>query len=75
VIFHNYSKEITNVNNKGYGPVKFQAIEMDEKAGYVMGSVMKIWTTVPSKDMLNIIHVHVNDTSESVSIDLRYLQD
>jgi hypothetical protein len=73
ISFHNYNKRVTNVVNKGYGNVQFLAIEMDESSGFVHGSAMKIWTNVPNKDMLNIVHVHLNDTSESVSIDLRYL--
>ena len=73
ITFHNHTKRVTNVTNKVFGNVVFEAIEMDESSGYVMGSVMKIWTSVPNKDMLNIVHVHVNDTAESVSIDLRYL--
>ena len=39
-----------------------------------MGSTFKVWTHVPVKDMLNIVHVHLNDMSDSVAIDVKYLQ-
>ena len=48
---------------------------MDETTGYVMGSKMLLWTNVLNKDMLNVVHMHVNDTSDSVAIDLKYVQD
>ena len=48
---------------------------MDESSGFQIGSVMKIWTSLYAADMLNIIHIHVNEGSDSVAIDVRYLQD
>ena len=39
-----------------------------------MGSRFKLWTHVPMKDMLNIVHIHVNDTSDSVAFEVKYLK-
>ena len=34
---------------------------------------MKIYTSEHNNEMLNIIHVHVNDTSDEVTLDVAYM--
>jgi len=48
---------------------------MDDSSGYVMGSVIPIWTNRVKQGMLNIIHMHVNDTSDEVTMDVVYMAD
>lgn len=64
---------MTHVENRTFGPVKFMAIEQD--AGHVQGSTAEIWTAIPKMGvkMLNILHFHINDMSEEVPIDTRWL--
>ena len=49
----------------------FKAVEADQGAGHVTGSTAHIWTAIPriGVKMLNILHFHINDMSEEVSID------
>ena len=53
----------------------FKAIELDASAGHVQGSTAQIWTSLPKIGipMLNILHFHINDTSEEIAIDQRWL--
>ena len=48
---------------------------MDQSAGHVHGSTAEIWTNKPKigVPMLNILHFHINDMSEDVTIDQRWL--
>jgi hypothetical protein len=43
-------------------------MNQQEKEGYVENSVVDIWTEVdftdPSEETINILHIHINDTSE-----------
>ena len=46
----------------------------------VQTSTARIWTHIPPVaakmgNMLNIIHFHINDTSEETTIDQRWLSD
>lgn len=68
---------ITEIRNKQLGLVKFAYYKIDEACGYVQGSVMRIYTSPyqGGGDMLNLIHVHVNDTSDEVTIDVAYMQE
>lgn len=45
----------------------------DTDAGYQIGSVVRLWTNHNGK-IFNIIHIHVNDTSDQVPIDVQYLE-
>jgi hypothetical protein len=69
------TQKVNNVQKHGEGDVKFLAIEVDNEAGYITGSKVSLWTHSPSRDQLNIVHMHVNDSSESVAIDIKYAQD
>jgi len=39
----------------------------------VRGSILRIYSNEYSHNFLNIIHVHVNDTSDEVSIEVDYM--
>ena len=54
------------------GEVKFKAIQIDSDAGFQLNSTFQIWTNHNNK-IFNIIHIHVNDCSEEVPIDVQYL--
>ena len=45
---------------------------MDTDAGYQSNSVVHLWTHHDSR-IFNIAHIHLNDTSEQVPIDVQYL--
>lgn len=73
-----FSKEqskITSVVHKQQGAVKFSSFRVDEECGYVRGSTVKIFTAEQSDSILNIVHVHVNDTSEEVVLEVDYMED
>ncbi len=75
-IEHTSQGGIKGVSNKKYGPVKYIALEMDKACGYVKGSKVIIYTTEYNKlDMLNIVHVHINDMSDEVTIEVEYMGD
>ena len=42
--------------------------------GFVSSSSIKVYTTLYSKDILNILHIHLNDTSQEITIDSDFLE-
>ena len=42
--------------------------------GLVSTSLIKVYTTLYSKDILNILHIHLNDTSQEITIDSEFLE-
>ena len=50
-------------------------MNVDVECGYVSGSVVKIYSTEYASDMLNIVHVHVNDMSDQVTLEVAYMAD
>ena len=48
---------------------------LNELQGYVPGTVVSIWTQQIDHETLNIIHIHVNDTSDQVTIDVSYMHE
>jgi len=41
----------------------------------VTNSVVDIWTHKEDFETLNILHFHVNDTSDSVTLDVKYMHE
>lgn len=72
ITYHPTTGEVTNVRNRKHGDVQFKAIRIDESAGLASNSVVKLWTHHNGK-VFNIVHMHVNDTSDEVPIDVQYL--
>lgn len=72
---HNVTHELTQIRNRQMGPVKYRAIKFEEGTGFVDGSVAHIWTQIPTQPalkslkVLNILHFHINDCSDEVTID------
>ena len=75
IVHHPASKDITLVENRAFGKVFFKVIKAEGSAGHVQGSKAEIWTAVPQigVPMLNILHFHINDMSDEVSIDQRWV--
>jgi len=69
------TKEITNVVNRTYGEVIYKALRLDATSGFVMGSTIKLWTVKQTVEILNIIHIHLNDTSDEAAIDVQYIKN
>ena len=69
---------ITHVENKQNRVfVTFDSLLIgDGKAttGLVSTSLIKVYTTLYSKDILNILHIHLNDTSQEITIDSEFLE-
>ena len=70
ITFHPVTKQITNVANRAYGEVMFHPIKLDDQSGYVIGSTLSIWSSKVNQDVLNILHIHLNDTSEEAAIEV-----
>ena len=57
--------------------VKFESFligEMGNNIGLVTSSTIKVYTTLYNKDILNILHLHLNDTSQEITIDSEFLE-
>ena len=69
---------ITNVENKQNNVfVIFDSLLIGEgkaTTGLVSSSLIKVYTTLYSKDILNILHIHLNDTSQEITIDSEFLE-
>jgi hypothetical protein len=74
------NNKIVEVRNKESGStIYFEAILIKENqtgkfTGLVSTSVMKVYTALYNKDVINVIHVHLNDTSEEITVDSTFLQ-
>ena len=69
---------ITHVENKQNKVfVIFDSLLLGEgkgTTGLVSSSSIKVYTTLYSKDILNILHIHLNDTSQEITIDSEFLE-
>ena len=57
--------------------VTFDSISIGDgksTTGLVSSSIIKIYTTLYSKDIVNILHMHLNDTSKDITIDSEFLE-
>jgi len=75
LIYDRYQNTITDVKNRSFGSVKFESHQIEESVGLIYKSQVQIFTSEYSSDILNVIHIHVEDVSESVSIDVTYMQE
>lgn len=48
---------------------------LNEKYGYVAGTTVEIWTQMIDFETINIIHFHVNDTSDEVTLSVSYMHE
>lgn len=63
ITYHPLTREVTNVRNRKMGDVQFRGIRVDNDAGHVSHTVVKLWTH-HDRRVFNIVHMHLNDTSE-----------
>lgn len=73
--FDKSSQRIQEIRHRQLGLIKFNSYRIDEECGYVRGSITKVYTCIYSTDMLNLLHIHINDTSEEVTIDVAYMTE
>ena len=50
-------------------------MNLAEKEGWVAGTPMDIWTEQVDAETLNIVHIHVNDTADQVTIDVAFVHE
>lgn len=55
--------------------ILFHDLTLNELQGYVPGTEVTIWTQKIDSETLNIVHLHVNDTSDEVTLDVAYMHD
>ncbi len=60
---------IKEVRNKQLGLIKYKSQKIDGDCGYVVGSKVVVFTHTFAADILNIVHMHVNDMSETVTVE------
>ena len=46
----------------------------NEIKGLVSNSIMKVYTSIYNRDIVNIVHIHLNDTSKEISVDSKFLE-
>ena len=71
----NTIKQVENKENRCF--VIFDSTLIGEgksTTGLVASSSIKVYTTLYSKDILNILHIHLNDTSQEITIDSEFLE-
>lgn len=76
VINDNIIKEVMHKNSHSF--IMFDATLIGEgknTAGLVGTSLIKVYTTLYNKDILNILHIHLNDTSQEITIDSVFLEN
>ena len=75
VIQNNIIKEVRHRDSDCF--VNFEPVligEVKNDLGLVASSLIKVYTTLYNKDILNIMHIHINDTSEEITIDSEFLE-
>jgi len=78
IIENNQIKTIQSKTDDNF-TVVFEAKMIKEQSsnqfkGLVSNSILKVYTSMYNKDIVNIIHIHLNDTSEEISVDSLFLE-
>lgn len=73
ISFHQALQKIQSIQHKDDGKVKFNAVLISEDCGFVYESVIEIFTSELSSHILNILHIHIEDTSDEIPIDVVYI--
>lgn len=72
------NNKILSVRNKDANVlIVFEAVllrESEQSKGFVSTSSLKVFTSLYSKDIVNILHIHLNDTSEEIAVDSAFLE-
>jgi hypothetical protein len=53
----------------------FHNAELSELSGYIANSTVDIWTHKEDFETLNILHFHVNNNSNHVTLDVKYMHE
>ena len=71
----NLIKTIYHKQNNSY--IIFESIMVgdNQKSGLVSNDPIIVYTTLYNKDILNILHIHLNDTSEEITIESEFLEN
>ena len=70
--FDKTTRTITEIVNRKYGPVLFSARHIDDQLGFVSRSVIEVFTAAHGEDVLNVLHMHVNDMCDSVTVEVAH---
>ena len=62
-----YNNEIKSVANVKIGKVLFAGECIDADSGFQQRSLVELYSTVNEIGVFNLLHIHVEDTSNSVS--------
>jgi len=60
------TKKIRSVSNKNFGHVLFTAEKIDTESGFQQHSTVEIYTNIVEEGVYNLLHMHVEDTSDLV---------
>ena len=71
----NLIKTIYHKQNNSY--IIFESIMVgdNQKSGLESNDPIIVYTTLYNKDILNILHIHLNDTSEEITIESEFLEN
>ena len=64
------SKKIYKISNRSCGDVRFIGTLIDNDAGFQAHGEIQFWTHC-ANDLINIVHVHVDDTSDEATFDFQ----
>ena len=71
--FNKASQTIESVSHNQDGNVKFEGQIIDQDVGYVAHSVIEVFTNEVSPNVLNLMHIHLEDMSEEIPIEIVYI--
>jgi hypothetical protein len=66
--------KITQVRSKETNTIVLFESHVIDMIGLISSSSLKIFTALYNKDIVNIIHIHLNDTSDSIAVDNIFLE-
>ena len=70
----NLIRSVTHKQSQCFVFFDTKMIGDNQKSGLVSNDPIKVYTTLESKDILNILHIHINDISEEITIDSIFLE-
>ena len=74
--FNKEKNAITHITSRQlHTEIRFYDMTLNDIQGYVEGTILDIWTQQIDEETLNIVHIHVNDTSDQVTFDIAYMHD
>jgi hypothetical protein len=59
---------VWQVKNILFGNVQFTAEKVDSDSGFQQGSLVKLYSNITEPGVYNLLHIHVEDTSDSVLV-------